>query len=57
MILVTGATGNVGRQILSQLLNAGATVRALGTPTLPESRPASTSYAVTWPHPKPWMPP
>ncbi|SBW18133.1 SDR family oxidoreductase [Protofrankia symbiont of Coriaria ruscifolia] len=29
MILVTGATGNVGRQVTSQLLNAGVPVRAL----------------------------
>ncbi|WP_326825951.1 SDR family oxidoreductase [Streptosporangium sp. NBC_01756] len=29
MILVTGATGNVGRQAVSQLLDAGADVRAL----------------------------
>jgi uncharacterized protein YbjT (DUF2867 family) len=29
MILVTGATGNVGRRVLSQLLRTGATVRAL----------------------------
>ncbi len=29
MILVTGATGNVGRQVMSQLLNAGVPVRAL----------------------------
>ena len=28
-ILVTGATGNVGRQVVSQLLNTGVTVRAL----------------------------
>jgi uncharacterized protein YbjT (DUF2867 family) len=39
-ILVTGATGNVGRQVVSQLLAEGATVRALardpGTAGLPE---------------------
>jgi uncharacterized protein YbjT (DUF2867 family) len=29
VILVTGATGNVGRQVVSQLLSAGARVRAL----------------------------
>lgn len=29
MILVTGATGNVGRQVVAQLLAAGAAVRAL----------------------------
>lgn len=29
MILVTGATGNAGRQVVSQLLEAGAAVRAL----------------------------
>ncbi|MFD8530587.1 NAD(P)H-binding protein [Streptosporangium canum] len=29
MILVTGATGNVGRQVVSQLRDAGAAVRAL----------------------------
>ncbi|MDH2427484.1 NAD(P)H-binding protein [Sphaerisporangium sp. TRM90804] len=29
MILVTGATGNVGRHVVSQLLDAGAAVRAL----------------------------
>ena len=29
MILVTGATGNVGRHVVSQLLEAGAPVRAL----------------------------
>jgi len=29
MILVTGATGNVGRQVVSQLLGTGARVRAL----------------------------
>lgn len=28
-ILVTGATGNVGRHVVSELLDAGATVRAL----------------------------
>src|SRR5438445_7644865 len=29
LILVTGATGNVGRQVVSQLLGTGARVRAL----------------------------
>jgi uncharacterized protein YbjT (DUF2867 family) len=29
VILVTGATGNIGRQIVSQLMGTGATVRAL----------------------------
>ena len=29
VILVTGATGNVGRQVVSQLLNSGARIRAL----------------------------
>jgi uncharacterized protein YbjT (DUF2867 family) len=29
MVLVTGATGNVGRQVVSQLLGAGARIRAL----------------------------
>lgn len=29
VMLVTGATGNVGRQVVSQLLGTGATVRAL----------------------------
>ena len=29
LILVTGATGNVGRQVVSQLIGAGARVRAL----------------------------
>lgn len=29
MILVTGATGNVGRHVVSQLLHTGAAVRAL----------------------------
>jgi uncharacterized protein YbjT (DUF2867 family) len=29
MILVTRATGNIGRHVVSQLLRAGATVRAL----------------------------
>lgn len=29
MILVTGATGAVGRQVTSQLLDAGVPVRAL----------------------------
>src|SRR5918998_3327640 len=29
VILVTGATGNVGRQVVSQLLDTGAAVRAL----------------------------
>ena len=28
-ILVTGATGNVGREVVSQLLDTGAAVRAL----------------------------
>jgi uncharacterized protein YbjT (DUF2867 family) len=40
MILVTGATGNVGRHVVSQLQDAGAAVRALtrdtGTARLPE---------------------
>jgi uncharacterized protein YbjT (DUF2867 family) len=40
MILVTGATGNVGRHAVSQLLGAGATVRALtrdpGSARLPD---------------------
>ena len=29
-VLVTGATGNVGRYVVSQLLNLGVPVRALG---------------------------
>jgi uncharacterized protein YbjT (DUF2867 family) len=29
MILVTGATGKVGRQVVAQLLDGGTTVRAL----------------------------
>ena len=29
LILITGATGNVGRQVVSQLLGTGARVRAL----------------------------
>jgi uncharacterized protein YbjT (DUF2867 family) len=29
MILVTGATGNVGRNVVSELLRKGARVRAL----------------------------
>jgi len=29
IVLVTGATGNVGRQVVSQLLRRGARVRAL----------------------------
>jgi uncharacterized protein YbjT (DUF2867 family) len=28
-ILITGATGNVGRQVVQQLVNRGADVRAL----------------------------
>ena len=31
-ILVIGATGNVGRQVVSQLLGRGAQVRALAKP-------------------------
>ena len=52
IVLVTGATGNVGRQVVSQLLRRGARVRALtrnpGAARLPES-------AATCPCPRPWV--
>jgi uncharacterized protein YbjT (DUF2867 family) len=38
VILVTGATGHVGRQVVSQLLRTGAAVRALTRTSAPRRR-------------------
>ncbi len=46
-ILVTGATGNVGRHIATQLTDGGLTVRALcrdpSSPRLPAGSPPSAA--------------
>jgi uncharacterized protein YbjT (DUF2867 family) len=56
MILVTGATGNVGRQVVGQLLDAGEKVRAIsrdpataGLPAAVEVLPADLSEPDTLP--------
>jgi uncharacterized protein YbjT (DUF2867 family) len=40
MILVTGATGNVGRNVVEQLIAAGQDVRALTRDPTPTRSPA-----------------
>ncbi|MET0280814.1 MAG: NmrA family NAD(P)-binding protein [Steroidobacteraceae bacterium] len=44
-ILVTGATGNVGRQVVAQLVKRGANVRALVRDAATANMPASVSLA------------
>ncbi|MGW6603257.1 NmrA family NAD(P)-binding protein [Streptomyces sp. NPDC055036] len=45
VILVTGATGNVGRPLVERLLTAGIRVRAVTRdPAGPGCRPVSRSY-------------
>src|SRR5690349_2648840 len=48
-ILVTGATGNVGKHVVSQLAEAGLDVRALARDPGRAARPVETVPAGTWP--------
>ncbi|MGP4103031.1 NmrA family NAD(P)-binding protein [Nonomuraea sp. KM90] len=51
-ILVTGATGTVGRQIVAQLVERGARVRSLTrNPAAAGLPPGSRWPAATWPRP------
>lgn len=58
MTLVTAATGNVGRQVVSQLLRTGATVSALTRNPDSAALPADvdSSWAVTLPSRTPSTP-
>ena len=55
-ILVTGATGTVGRQVVSQLLPTDSRVRAMTRNPNAARLPAGLkSYAAISPSPKAWM--
>jgi len=55
LMLVTGATGNIGRRLVSQLIGAGARVRALTrNPDSAGLLARWTSCARTCPSPVPW---
>lgn len=57
-ILITGATGMVGRQVVSQLLDAGAAVRALARDPGSLACPAALSWcAATCLSRLAWLPP
>ena len=47
-ILVTGATGNVGRQIVEHLVKRGADVRALVRDPSKAQLPAEVSVVPSW---------
>lgn len=44
-ILVTGATGNVGRQVVARLRELGAPVRALVRDPVPRSFPRASRWS------------